>query len=81
MVQIWMYVTPVIYPVSFIPEAWRWVIYLNPILGWVQGIRSSFLGLPIDWLAIAISFSLTIIIMVIGLRFFEKAEHRFADVI
>ncbi|NNC98793.1 MAG: ABC transporter permease [Gammaproteobacteria bacterium] len=81
MLQIWMYLTPVIYPASFIPEKWRWLLFLNPILGWVEGIRSAFLGRPIDWTALAVSLLLTLIILFIGLRYFEKAERRFADVI
>jgi len=81
MIQIWMYLTPVIYPVSFIPEQWRWLIYLNPVLGWVDGIRATLLGEPIDWLAAGISGVLTAAILVFGLRYFERAERRFADVI
>jgi len=79
--QIWLYITPVIYPVSFIPENWQWLIYLNPIFGWVDGIRSSILGLPINWLAIAISSLLTTAIVFFGAKYFSKAERRFADVI
>lgn len=81
MIQIWMYLTPVIYPVSFIPEKWRWLIYMNPILGWVDGIRSSLLGRPIDWYAVAFSFVFTLALLFFGLRYFERSERRFADVI
>lgn len=79
--QIWMYVTPVIYPMSFIPEKWQWIVYLNPVLGWVEGIKSSFLGGPVDWGMVGISSVLTVGILVVGVRYFEKAEQRFADVI
>ncbi len=81
MVQIWMYVTPVIYPLSFIPEEWRWVIYFNPVVGWVNGIRSSILGMPIDWFGVMISSLFALLILIIGLRYFKKSERRFADVI
>jgi len=81
MIQIWLYITPVIYPVSFIPEKWRWLIYLNPILGWVDGMRASILDKPIDWLGVGISAVLTGIILMFGLRYFRQAERRFADVI
>ncbi len=81
MLQIWMYITPVIYPVSFIPEGYRWLIYLNPVMGWVSGARSAFLGTPIDWLAIACSLVFSALCVYIGLRYFCKAEQRFADVI
>jgi len=81
MVQIWMYVTPVVYPVSFLPEGWRWLIYCNPIMGWISGIRAAFLGQPIDWVAIACSSAFAIALLILGLRYFSKAEARFADVI
>jgi len=79
--QIWMYVTPVIYPVSFIPEKWRFLVYFNPISGWVEGIRSSILGHDIDWFAIGVSMLLTAAIAYVGLKYFERADSRFADVI
>ena len=81
MLQIWMYITPVIYPLSFIPDQWRWLTYLNPVSGWVAGLRSSILGTPIDWLGVAVSFIMTLLILVLGLRYFERSERRFADVI
>lgn len=81
MIQIWMYVTPVIYPLSFIPEQWQWLIYLNPIAGWVGGIRSSILGTPIEWNSVLSSLVFTMLLLNFGLRFFQRAERRFADVI
>ena len=79
--QIWMYITPVIYPVSFIPESWRWVIYFNPMFGWVDGIRSSILGLPVNWSGVGASLFLTLLVLILGAHYFSKAERRFADVI
>ncbi|MEO0368174.1 MAG: ABC transporter permease [Pseudomonadota bacterium] len=81
MVQIWMYITPVIYPASFIPEAWRWLFYFNPVFGWVAGIKSSILGTPIDWVAVGSSLCLTILLIALGLKYFTHAERRFADII
>lgn len=80
-VQLWMYLTPVVYPVSFLPEKWNWLVYLNPVNGWVLGIRAAFLGGPIDWLAIVFSCVWAVIILVIGLRYFARVERWFADVI
>jgi len=81
MLQIWLYVTPVIYPLSFIPESWRWLIYLNPAAGWVSGIRAAMLGTDIDWLILLFSACFTLVILKSGLRYFKRVEHRFADVI
>ncbi len=81
MMQIWMYVTPVIYPVSFIPEGYRWLVYLNPVMGWISGARSAFLGTNIDWIAVGVSCLLSAAMVIIGLKYFARAEQRFADVI
>lgn len=81
LLQIWMYVTPVIYPVSFLPEKWRWLVYLNPVNGWVDGLRACILGHAIDWIAVLISLLFTAIIFHFGVRYFARSERRFADVI
>ena len=81
MLQAWMYLTPVIYPVAFVPENWRWLLYLNPMYVWINGIRASFLGQPFDSIGIAISLSLSILIFIVGMVYFEKAQRRFADII
>jgi lipopolysaccharide transport system permease protein len=80
-VQIWMYITPVIFPVSLVPERWQWLLYLNPMTGLVEGFRSAFLGKPFDLQGLAISFSIAIAIFAIGVAYFEKVERRFADII
>lgn len=80
-VQIWMYLTPVVYPVSFLPERWQWLMYLNPVNGWITGIRAAFLGQQLDWLAVTYSAIWAIVLLIIGLRYFTKTERWFADVI
>ncbi len=81
LVQIWMYATPIIFPVSLVPERWQWVLYLNPMTGLVEGFRSAFLGKPFDWGGIGLSFTIATIVFVCGVLYFEKVERRFADVI
>ena len=81
MLQIWMYVTPVIYPISFIPEDWRWLLYLNPVYAWISGVRACFLNQPIDQFGVVVSGLVSLVILVIGLLYFGKTERRFADVI
>ena len=80
-VQIWMYVTPVIFPVSLVPERWQWSLYLNPMTGLIEGFRSAFLGKAFDMQGLGISFAMAVIIFVIGITYFEKVERRFADII
>ena len=81
MLQLWMFVTPVIYPLSFIPDEWRWLIYANPIIGWVNGMRAAFLGLPIDWVACGISTVFAALLLFIGFAYFSKVDKHFADVV
>ena len=44
MVQLWMFVTPVVYPASLVPTQWQWLLYLNPMWGLIDGFRAVFLG-------------------------------------
>jgi len=80
-VQIWMYVTPVIFPVSIVPERWQWVLYMNPMTGLVEGFRSAFLGKSFDVSGLAISCGIAAAVFVLGVAYFEKVERRFADII
>ncbi|KAB2857908.1 MAG: ABC transporter permease [Bauldia sp.] len=81
MVQFWMFATPVVYPASLVPAEWRWLLFLNPMAGFIEGFRSAFLGRPFDWLAIAISLVVAAAVFVAGVAYFEKVERSFADVI
>ena len=81
LVQVWMYVTPVIFPVSLVPERWQWLLYLNPMTGLVEGFRSAFLGKPFDLAGIGTSLAIAVAILAVGVTYFEKVERRFADVI
>jgi lipopolysaccharide transport system permease protein len=81
LMQFWMFVTPVVYPASLAPVNWRWLLFLNPMAGLVEGFRSAFLGLPFDWPAIALSLGVAIGIFALALAYFERVERRFADII
>lgn len=81
MLQIWMFLTPVVYSVSLIPERWQWLLLLNPMTGYITGLRAAFLGGEPDAAAVAASVLLTALVLVAGVAFFQRAERRFADVI
>jgi lipopolysaccharide transport system permease protein len=81
LLQIWMYVTPIIYPVTFIPARWRWLIALNPLSGIIQGFRSAIFGRPFDWNGIAVSTALTLGILIYAAFTFRRMEREFADII
>jgi lipopolysaccharide transport system permease protein len=81
LIQIWMYVTPIVFPVSLVPPRWQWLLYLNPMTGLVEGFRSAFLGKPFDISGIAVSLAVAITLFAAGVAFFERVERRFADII
>jgi len=86
LIQVWMYVTPVVYGTTLIPERFRFLLALNPMTGVVEGFRWALLG---NRLADAqapgnlfpISIGVTLIVVVSGLIFFRHTEHSFADII
>lgn len=82
LVQIWMFVTPVIYPVTLFPEKYRWILSLNPMAGIIEAFRSATLGhQPINWNMLFMSSGIGILIFFSGLLYFRKVERSFADVI
>lgn len=81
LVQLWMFVTPIIYPTSMVPERWRWVITLNPMSGIVEGYRASLFGSNLDWRSLGISIFLTLALLVYSTYTFRRMEKGFADVV
>lgn len=85
LVQIWMYVTPVIYSVTLIPERYRWLLALNPMTGVVEGFRWALLGGVMDaeppGALFAVSVAITLVVLVSGAVFFRSTERTFADII
>lgn len=81
LVQVWMFVTPVIYPTGLVPESWRWLLVLNPMTGLVDGFRAAFLGRPFDLPALGVSALVAAAVFVVGVAYFERVERRFADII
>ncbi len=79
--QLWMYVTPVVYSLTSVPEQWRWLVALNPMTAVVEGFRWVLLGKP--WVLSPIDFSVStlsvIFFLVTGLRYFDKVQRTFAD--
>jgi lipopolysaccharide transport system permease protein len=81
LVQTWMYITPVIFPISLVPERWQWLLYLNPMSGLVEGFRSAFLGKPFNPMGLSISFAVAVAVFAFGIAYFEKVERRLGDII
>jgi len=81
LVQLWMFVTPVVYPASLVPTQWRWLLYLNPMSGLIEGFRAAFLGSAFDFLGLVVSIGVAMVVFVVGVAYFERVERRFADII
>ena len=79
--QMLMFVSPVIYPPTIVPQRFRWLLALNPMAGIIDGFRATFLGSAFDWPRIAISLGASVLFFLGGAAYFRKVERRFADVI
>jgi len=80
-VQLAMYATPIIYPMSQVPGEYRWLIQLNPMSAIVETFRVIFLGGMIPWMALGISTAVTLAILVLGVLLFNKVEKTFMDTV
>ncbi len=80
-VQLWMYATPIIYPISFIPERWRWILAFNPLTGIIDGYRSALFSRPFHWWELVVSAIITLLFLVYAAYSFKRMERDFADVI
>lgn len=82
LVQIWLFVTPIIYPITFLTPKMRRLIVFNPMAGLLEGFRWSLLATRrMDWRLAGISAALTVVLLVIGALYFRKTEKTFADIV
>lgn len=81
LIQIWMYITPVMYPASIVPARFRWALVINPMAGLIGGFRAAFLATPLYWGQIAASLGIAVLFFIVGVSYFRHTEERFADVI
>lgn len=79
--QILFFMTPVIYPVTLIPLRFREFAYINPATGAINSVKSGLFGQPVDWHGLLISWASAIVMLIIGLWYFKKTEHNFADMV
>ena len=72
LIQLWLFASSVILPSSAVPESLRWLLYLNPMSGVVEGFRSALLGLPFDWRAIGVTAAATAAVLVYAAYSFRR---------
>jgi lipopolysaccharide transport system permease protein len=80
-VQLWMFVSPVAYPLEKVPAGWQLLYSLNPAAGMISGFHSCLLDQPFRWDCIGVSLLATLAFLAAGLFYFRQVERRFADVI
>jgi lipopolysaccharide transport system permease protein len=81
-IQIWMFVSPIVYPVSLVPDQWKWLYGLNPLTGVIEGFRWALLeqSAP-DPTVMTASVAVIAMCLFAGLVYFRQMEREFADVI
>lgn len=81
-IQLWMFVSPVLYPVSKVPEVWRSLYALNPVVSVIEGFRWALIpGYQVDFSMFLPSLAIVFVVLVGGLIYFRSMERTFADVI
>ena len=81
LIQMGIFVTPIIYPLRYIPARWQDLMGLNPMAGVVLGFRAALLGSPVHARVTEISLAVSVFLFVAGLLIFRRMERRFADLI
>ncbi len=79
--QMWMFASPVIFPLSVVPAKWRWLFDVNPLAGIIDGFRSALLGAPFDPVAIGYAAVAAAIAVWGGFTYFHQVERRIADLL
>jgi lipopolysaccharide transport system permease protein len=80
--QLWMFISPVVYPATLVPEQWGWLYNLNPMAGVIEGFRWALLKTPPPGLGrIAVTVVFVSALLLLGMSYFNRMERKFADVI
>ena len=82
LIQIWMFVSPIIYPLNMLPAKWQWLLAINPLTGIVHNFRVALLGHgSFDWRLLGISLAVTLVFLIYSTFSFRRMERYFADTI
>lgn len=81
LLQLWLFASPVVYPLQQVPERFRGLYVLNPMVGIIENFRASLLGTPIDCHSLAISALVSALLLPLSYLYFKRVEATVADVI
>lgn len=81
-IQLMMYASPIVYPLSIVPEKYKWIIVANPVTSIIETFKYAFLGVgEFSWLYLGYSTLFTIVLFLIGLVIFHRVEKSFMDTV
>jgi len=80
-IRMLMFTAPIVYSAASLTPAWRFLYSLNPLVGVIEGMRATLLGLPIPWLYVLPGMVTTVVILVTGAFYFKRMERVFVDVV
>ena len=81
-ISLWMYITPIIYPVSIIPPAFRWLVLINPMAPLIEAFKYGLIGIgSVSVISLVVSFISTGILLIFGVIIFNKVEGSFMDTV
>jgi lipopolysaccharide transport system permease protein len=81
LIQLLMYTAPIVYSAAKIPDSYRFIYSLNPLVGVIEGFRACLLGTEIPWLYIVPGIFMAVLLVISGALYFKRMERVFADVI
>jgi lipopolysaccharide transport system permease protein len=81
-IQLWLFITPIIYPSSFVPERFQWLLALNPLSWIIEACRYSLVpNQAIHWQALGLSLAVNVVVFIGGVAYFKRTERAFADIV
>jgi lipopolysaccharide transport system permease protein len=82
LLQVWLFATPVVYPLSAVPEGLRWLYWLNPVAGLIENFRRVILyNSPPDFFSLGVSAAISALLLIVGYARFKRVEATMADMI
>lgn len=81
MLLMWMYLTPIVYPITLVPKNYLWLYKLNPMVGIIEGYKSAVFNSPFDEFATLSSIITSIAVFIFGFFIFKRSKKVFSDIV
>jgi len=79
--QVLYFLTPVVYPISIVPERYRWLVYLNPVTGLINLYRNIIFGFSINFVEVGLLALVGAVTLLVGVMVFGKYKYKFSELI